>query len=683
MVKFVPVWITVPGELPSVTENTPANITLSATRRATFMAADGQNVVDVNGSAPYITSITVNSISSSDYTVVGNSVVFSSPLLATDVVSISTSEQITYSLLHDSLPPGLLLSNTGVINGTVGSLLTTANSITYSFGVRISDGSSISDHQFSIEADTNAVQTSPPGWGNLPSKAVQQATPAAFTYVPLGQAIRGSLFQFQLDLFVPSGLPPTLVLEFFLDATDITSPFNAFPPGLVIDSHTGLISGELSPSADIGQYFFKIKMLDGRGNPITTGTGATPLTFMIDVAPPLEALAPLRFIVWSTPAGSLCTIYEGQTFPIGVSATCTTGEAVTYTLQSGILPNGLTLDSSSGNIIGTLGHLSGGATYPFTIRAFVGQTFEDRVFSITVVARYSSSNFLNMNFRLRVPDTSKMIGYYQNLIDDDQYFRSTDPNFPSVTVGNNPMLILVIGGLEGVISDFEPIVRASNYKGPVNLLLGQHKIAYAVLNGKVVYEVLYRDIVDPLDGAGDFTVNNGVPTPTPVEYPESNPSAPTFIYPSSIDNIRYEFLNVLGFPTSDPTLTMNVEVASNSENLPLWMMCPQSGNDPTTALGYIPAVVLAYLQPGQGAPILNRINALTVPSERPTDPTNPIALGHQMQFDQYYVVFQTVSKVTTFDNATTTFDGAKVVFDIFEITGGQYFRLNRNGINTI
>ena len=71
-----------------------------------------------------------------------------------------------------------------------------------------------------------------------------------------------------------------------------------------------------------------------------------------------------------------------------------------------------------------------------------------------------------------------------------------------------------------------------------------------------------------------------------------------------------------------------------------------------------------------------------VPAERPTDSTNPVLTGHQVPFDQYFVIFETVSTATTFDGDTTTFDGNTVVFDVLAYSGGQFFRMNRAMWNT-
>ena len=91
---------------------------------------------------------------------------------------------------------------------------------------------------------------------------------------------------------------------------------------------------------------------------------------------------------WSTGAGSLGTIANGATQSFTILALDDDSTAVTsYSLQSGSLPGGFTLDgdSSIGTISGTETGSSATTTYSFTIRATdnEGQT-TDRAFTITV-----------------------------------------------------------------------------------------------------------------------------------------------------------------------------------------------------------------------------------------------------------------------------------------------------------
>jgi hypothetical protein len=86
--------------------------------------------------------------------------------------------------------------------------------------------------------------------------------------------------------------------------------------------------------------------------------------------------------VWQTTAGSLGTFNEQVS--VSVSATATDSDStITYSLANGSsLPSGLSLNSSTGYITGTLPDISSNTTYNFTINASDGINTIPRSFSI-------------------------------------------------------------------------------------------------------------------------------------------------------------------------------------------------------------------------------------------------------------------------------------------------------------
>jgi len=100
---------------------------------------------------------------------------------------------------------------------------------------------------------------------------------------------------------------------------------------------------------------------------------------------------------WSTAAGSLGTSYE--TAAISSTLSATSNSAVTYSIFSGTLPSGATLNSN-GTISGTSPLVSGSTTYTFTVRATDAELQDtDRQFSLTVnpdVVSWSSSNTVTL-----------------------------------------------------------------------------------------------------------------------------------------------------------------------------------------------------------------------------------------------------------------------------------------------
>ena len=86
---------------------------------------------------------------------------------------------------------------------------------------------------------------------------------------------------------------------------------------------------------------------------------------------------------WSTSAGNIGVGYE--TGSISTTVTATGDDPITYSVVSGTLPTGSTLDTSSGLISGTASATASSTTYSFTIKATDAQNQDtNRAFSITV-----------------------------------------------------------------------------------------------------------------------------------------------------------------------------------------------------------------------------------------------------------------------------------------------------------
>jgi len=113
-----------------------------------------------------------------------------------------------------------------------------------------------------------------------------------------------------------------------------------------------------------GTYFLRLENNDG----IATRSGSALLT--VSDAP-----------AWTTAAGSLGTVAAAGTINFTVAAT----NATTFAVQSGSLPGGASLNTSTGAITGTESGSTQTTTYTFTIRATdaQGQT-ADRQFTITI-----------------------------------------------------------------------------------------------------------------------------------------------------------------------------------------------------------------------------------------------------------------------------------------------------------
>ena len=88
---------------------------------------------------------------------------------------------------------------------------------------------------------------------------------------------------------------------------------------------------------------------------------------------------------WSTSSGTLATIQDNATGTHAtVSANDPDGDTIVYSVQSGSIPAGTTLNSSSGTISGDPTDVTSATTNTFTIRATAGTKTVDRIFNIIV-----------------------------------------------------------------------------------------------------------------------------------------------------------------------------------------------------------------------------------------------------------------------------------------------------------
>jgi hypothetical protein len=147
---------------------------------------------------------------------------------------------------------------------------------------------------------------------------------------------------------------------------------SSLPSGLTLNSSNGLISGTLPDITSNTTYTFTINASDG-ANP------AVARTFSI-----ASNAAP----TWVTSSGSLGTFSEQSSVNVTVSAT-DPSDVVAYTLASGSsLPSGITLNSSTGVISGTLPDIASDTTYNFTINASDGINSIPRSFSLSSGAQF-------------------------------------------------------------------------------------------------------------------------------------------------------------------------------------------------------------------------------------------------------------------------------------------------------
>jgi len=142
----------------------------------------------------------------------------------------------------------------------------------------------------------------------------------------------------------------------------------SLPSGLSLNTTTGVISGTPSGVDSSTTYNFSISVTDSANTTITR-------SFNITIN---------SIISWNTVSGSLGTLSyalsQGYSYQLSATALQNT---ITYSVQSGSLPNGLSL-SSTGLISGDATAVESNTTFTFTVRASDGTVFSDRSFNLTV-----------------------------------------------------------------------------------------------------------------------------------------------------------------------------------------------------------------------------------------------------------------------------------------------------------
>lgn len=107
---------------------------------------------------------------------------------------------------------------------------------------------------------------------------------------------------------------------------------------------------------------------------------------------------------WVTSSGSLGVVTELTSASFSATATDADSDTIVYSLLSGSLPSGLSLNTSTGAITGTAPDLASTTTYSFTLRATANSKTADRAFSITInVPQQYTFSYTGADQTLTVP----------------------------------------------------------------------------------------------------------------------------------------------------------------------------------------------------------------------------------------------------------------------------------------
>lgn len=343
-------------------------------------------------------------------------------LRATDA---NSGQPLTFSLNSGSLPAGLTLSPEGVISGVAEAISSATETKNLTFAV--SDGMKSVNKQFQMMVRRNVE----PVW--VTGTNIGEGLGNSYFAVPIvASDANGTSLVYSADeaLPLPTGLsiapngtvfgilPPALTenqtITFGAKATDgphtisktftVTALVNVNPvftvspmieaiAGIPV-SHNLTAIDPLNQSAItytvIGEIPSGMSFSDGilSGNPANV-TEATDFTFSVEasngelstVQDFTFRVAPDLAPVWETESGEIVRSVSGLTVSYQLLAADPNGRPLTFEVQSGTLPTGLSL-SSTGLIAGELSMVAEDTTRTFIIRASDGTKFADREFSI-------------------------------------------------------------------------------------------------------------------------------------------------------------------------------------------------------------------------------------------------------------------------------------------------------------
>ena len=307
----------------------------------------------------------------------------------------SDSTAITYSVIAGSLPSGMRVTSTGLLTGTPAEV---AKRTLYTFVVRATAGSAVTDRTFSIDIEGQDAPTFTTASGQL---QLDDSTRVGLYWVLDGEHVN---FQFQ--------------------ATDVDKRIGGeinfeiisgiLPPGLTLSS-SGLLSGTCKLTDD---YFedstrqiamtFPITVRVSEGTSVTTQENSifvysaaywnvnnpnitTDMTEINGFPITMDHTSQRRPVFTTDRDLGTFRHDNNHVIKIDVDDADSTGNDLVYSLQGGALPPGMAVDPNSGEVFGLVPRQSEVTKdYSFTIRATrtmdTGQqVFSDKVFTLTII----------------------------------------------------------------------------------------------------------------------------------------------------------------------------------------------------------------------------------------------------------------------------------------------------------
>ena len=645
------------------------------------------------------------------------------PILATDT-DTAAGQELLFDIVDGSLPPGITLTSAGQISGTVKLLdddmygpqggydnkqydianfdpvvFSKSRSKVYEFTVRVSDGATTT-------TQVNSIQVITADFWRIDNN---QITIDGTTY--LNSSLTIDLSAFRRPVFKTESNLGTyrhdnaLVLQ--IDVVDFDPLQNALeysivdgalPSGISIDTNTGELYGTLPTSAAVTTlYTFTVR---------AQRTVSSTLKIYNDKEFTLRIIGDIDVGVEFSSPTVIGTLSAGQPSLLSVKAVGVDASRVlTYSVTVGSLPPGITL-SPQGNFVGTVdfrdftifaenletydsGVTSFDRDYTFSVNATdqyrTVSTTKEFTIKVSLPYNYSYGNLSSAGFISQTDqDIFKNIQQDPNINSPATIFRPEDPMFGVPSAAK----MLVLAGLQhNTLTNFYAQLQKNH--DPKTLYFGDIKTAIAKENGNTVYEVVYIEMKDPLTNklgqstSRSVTIRNEVGriiagptvsddhiTADATEYNVQTHSGLSF----SISGSKVRFANQLSadldfittlYPNAVDNMRLQMKDLGNKEwiNLPLWMRTTQEGD--LAPLGYKPAVILAYCNPGQSNLVKQRITDKEIEFK-----------NIQYIIDRY----QISNPMLTVTPSSFIGDGSTKSYELNELVNEEEIKLTKDGI---
>jgi len=541
-----------------------------------------------------------------------------------EYTDVDPGDNVRLQVQAGTLPPGVTITNTGLITGVIQPLTgppdtatagydntnfdqypfdfsTRSSSTNYQFILEVTDGKSTNIRSFEIfvySKDSMSADTTDFTADNtfITADVVPTRTPVLLTQP-------GSLGRVRSDNFYALRFE---AVDF--DGDPVEYLINGSLPGLTLNSLTGWLYGYIpNLGATDNTYNFTITVRKLNNPTIASAPAAFSITFIGNIE---------TAVTWIT-GPDLGTINNGAVSTLYVEAISASGRTLSYQLESGAankLPQGLTL-LSSGELAGTVSFntfaIDGGATTfdrnirtrsvrnettfdmvcTFTVNAYAPGSDADiisvfQTFSVRVIRAFNEP-YQGLYIKCMPPMNDREIitqlVQNQDIIPAELVYRKGDPNFGvASSVIYNHVFGLTAASLETYVAALD-INHYWKY-----LTLGPVEYAQATNEaGEVIYEAVYSRVIDNLVNNQGQSVSKSVELPYPIGGVDS--TLISTVYPNSLINMRDQVIDVVG---------------QISPMLPGWMVSKQANG---TVLGFVPAWVIAYVKPGQGARVVYNI----------------------------------------------------------------------------